>query len=354
VDNEERFLITGAGGFIGGWIAETLYLEGKASVRAGIHRWSGAPRLARFPMDIVPCNILNPEEVHRAMKGVTHVIHCAKGASAESIIKGTENMLEAASQNGVRRFIQMSTAAVYGELVGLVDENCQCSKAGWDYSDSKLDAEKVCWDYHAKDLPLTILRPSIVYGPFSKTWILNIGFKLLSGTWGKFKSIGDGTCNLIYISDLVNATLLSARNERAIGEIFNLNGPEALTWNEYFAEFNSALGLPELRELDPRRTRLRSNLIAPIRASALFARKHFERSIKRMAGNFDPIKHILENLEQKIRLTPRQNDLGLYNRKAYYSDKKIRELLGFKPCIDVDKGLKLSVLWMEQVGAQIS
>lgn len=351
MDKEERYLITGAGGFIGGWIAETLYLEGKASVRAGIHRWSGAPRLARFPMEIVPCNIMDPNEISQAMKGVSHVIHCAKGASAESIVKGTENMLEAALQNKVRRFVHMSTAAVYGDLVGLVDENCQCSKTGWEYSDSKLDAEKVCWDYHAKGLPITILRPSIVYGPFSKTWILNIGFKLLSRTWGKFKSIGDGTCNLIYISDLVNAILLSARHEHAIDEIFNLNGPEAPIWNEYFAKFNSALGLPELREIDSGRTRLRTNLIAPIRASALFARKHFERSIKKIAGSSDPIKHILENLEQKIRLTPRQNDLSLYNRKAYYSAKKIQELLGVKPHVDVDTGLKLSVLWLEQIGA---
>jgi nucleoside-diphosphate-sugar epimerase len=350
VDKEEKYLITGAGGFIGGWIAETLYLEGKANVRAGIHRWAGAVRLARFPMEIRPCNIMDPEEIHQAMEGVTHVVHCAKGPSAESIIKGTENMLDAALKGKVRRFIHMSTAEVYGNPNGAVDENYRCSKTGSIYGDSKLDAEKVCWEYHAKGLPVTILRPSIVYGPFSKTWTLNIGTKLLSGTWRIFKGVGDGICNLIYVSDLVNAVFLSAKNERAIGEAFNLNGPEAPTWNEYFSKFGSALGLPGLKKMEPARTRIRSSAMVPVRALAMFARNHFERPIKKLAAGFSPAKIVMENLEKRVKLTPRTTDLSLYGRRAYYSPSKIEELLGFEPAIDVDTGLKLSVLWMDQVG----
>ena len=350
INKEERYLVTGAGGFIGGWIAESLYLEGKAGVRAGIHRWSGAARLARFSMDIAPCDILNNEEIHRAMNGVTHVIHCAKSGSAESIVKGTENMLKAALQNKAKRFVYLSTAEVYGNPDGLVDESFACSKIGNVYGDSKLDAEKVCLDFCTKGLPVTILRPSIVYGPFSKTWILNIGTKILSGTWGIFEGVGDGICNLIYITDLVAATLLSARNERAIGEIFNVNGPEAPTWNEYFKKFNSALNLPSLKKVEAGRTKMKSNLMVPVRNLAMFARGHFERPIKKVAAGFGPAKLVMEKLEKKIKLTPRPTDLSLYNRKAYYSSKKIQDLIGFKPAIDVDTGLKLSVLWMDQVG----
>jgi nucleoside-diphosphate-sugar epimerase len=301
-------------------------------------------------MDIAPCNIMDTEEIHQAMKGVSHVIHCAKGASAESIIKGTENMLEVALQNKAKRFVYMSTAEVYGNPDGLVDEKYACSKIGNIYGDSKLEAEKVCLDYCSKGLPLTILRPSIVYGPFSKTWILNIGTKILSGTWGILKGVGDGICNLIYITDLVKATLLSARNERAIGEIFNVNGSETPTWNEYFEKFNSALGLPGLKEIEPGRTKMKSNLMVPIRTLAMFARGHFELPIKRIGAGFGPAKLVMEKLEKKIKLTPRPADLGLYNRTACYSSKKIQDLLGFKPTIDVDTGLKISVLWMDQVG----
>ena len=97
----DTYLVTGANGFIGGWLAETLYLRG-TRVRAGAHNWSGAARVARFPIEIVPCDILDAEQVTLALNGVTHVIHCAKG-SHESIVTGTQNMLEASLRRGVER-----------------------------------------------------------------------------------------------------------------------------------------------------------------------------------------------------------------------------------------------------------
>ena len=51
-------LVTGAGGFIGGWIAEAFHLAGWADVKAGIARWSSAARIARFPLDIVQCDVM--------------------------------------------------------------------------------------------------------------------------------------------------------------------------------------------------------------------------------------------------------------------------------------------------------
>ena len=59
----------------------------------------------------------------------------------------------------------------------------------------------------------------------------------------------------------------------------------------------------------------------------------------------------MEKLEKKIRMMPHPTDLSLYNRKAYYSPKKIQDLLGFEPVINVETGPKLSVLWMNQVGS---
>jgi nucleoside-diphosphate-sugar epimerase len=345
----DRYLITGASGFIGGWIAETLFLEDRVDVRAGIHNWSGAPRLARFPMEIVSCNILDPSDVERAVNGATHVIHCAKGSSRESIVTGTENLLQASLKHGVKRFVHMSTAEVYGSPAGRVDENTPCERTGDMYGESKLDAEMKCLEYGAKGLPVTILRPSIVYGPFAKTWILNIGMKLRSGTWGTFREAGDGTCNLIYISDLVNATLLCARDDRAIGEVYNLNGPEQPSWNDYFRRYNAALGLSPLKEIDPGRTRLRSAATEPVRAVAKFARDHMQGVIRAVASRYQLARHIITTMERGIKLTPRPADLGLYGRKAYYASTKFEQALGWQPTYGVDTSLKLSVQWLDQI-----
>lgn len=350
MSNKETILVTGANGFIGGWLAETIYLRGNANVRAGIHSWAGAVRPARFPIEIVLCDILDRQQIERAMEGVSCMIHCAKGPSEASIIQGTQNVLEAALKQGVRRFVYMSTAEVYGGQKGEIDEATSLLKTGNPYGDSKIEAEKLCWQYLARGLPVTVIRPSIVYGPFSKTWSVGVALKLQSGNWGIFKGHGDGICNLIYITDLVSAILSAACDERAIGQAFNLNGPEAPTWNQYFQRFNAALGLPELQVIEPAGASLRAAIMEPIRTSAKFARDHFESPIKKVAARFGPAKHLMKYVESTMKTAPRLTDFSLYNRKALYLATKAQDVLDFRPRFDIDAGLKMTVDWLRQLG----
>ena len=93
---------------------------------------------------------------------------------------------------------------------------------GGEYGDSKIDAEKLCFEYLAKGVPITILRPSIIYGPFSNTWVVRTAQRLQSGNWGVFDKYGNGICNLIYVDDLVSDQ--SARSRGA--------GRRMLAWLE--------------------------------------------------------------------------------------------------------------------------
>jgi nucleoside-diphosphate-sugar epimerase len=337
VVHKETVLVTGANGFIGGWLAETLCLTGAAHVRAGIRNWGSAARLGRFPMEIVLCDIMDKAQIAQAIAGGTCVIHCAKG-SEESITQGTRNMLEAALRQKVRRFIHLSTAEVYGNPGGEIDEMFPYQYTGSPYGDSKIEAEKLCWDYYGKGLPVAVIRPSIVYGPFSKTWTVEIALKLRSGNWGIFKDHGDGVCNLIYIADLVSAIMLAARDESAIGQAFNLNGPETPTWNEYFQRFNAALGLPELKVTEPARANLRALVMEPVRSSAKLAQRHFERPIRRIAARSKLAKQVLKYVEKTMKTSPRLTDFSLYSRKAFYSAAKAQQMLNYEPKFGLDKG----------------
>jgi len=349
MSHDATFLVTGANGFIGGWLAEALYLTGGSGVRAGIHRWSGAARLARFPMSIVPCDVLVPDQLASAMDGVTCVLHCAKGRD-ETIVQETQNVLDAASRQGLRRLVYVSTTEVYGNHCGKIDETFPLELTGNSYADSKIEAENLCWEYHKRGLPVTVIRPSIVYGPFSATWTVNIARKLQSGNWGIFREHGDGVCNLIFITDLVRAILLAASDERAIGEAFNVNGPESRTWNEFFQGFNRALGLPELRIVDPHAGGLRAASMELLRKPASYARDHCEGPLRRAATYSRLARQVMKSLELLMKTSPRTSDFSLYSRDALYLDTKARVVLGYKPEIELDAGLDMCVRWLCQVG----
>jgi nucleoside-diphosphate-sugar epimerase len=349
VVHKETVLVTGASGFIGGWLAETLYLSGSVSVRAGIRNWSRAARLARFPLEFALFDVMDRTQIAAAMDGVTCVIHCAKGTK-EITIDGTKNVLDAALRCGVKRFVHLSTAEIYGNPSGEIDETFPYEYTGNLYGDSKIEAEKVCWDYFKKGVPVTVIRPSIVYGPFSETWTVRFAQNLLSGNWGTFKGYGDGICNLVYIADLVSAIMLVARHESAIGEAFNLNGPERVTWNKYFQKFNSALGLPDLRVLQPVSTKLRTMIMDPVRSTAKFALAHFQGPLKSISQRFMAARKLMKSAENTLKTTPRLEELSLFNRNAVYLTSKAQQMLGYNPRFELDKGLEMSVRWLNYVG----
>src|SRR2546430_14479775 len=105
---DHRVLITGAGGFIGGRVAEVLHSSGCAQVRAGVRRWAGAARIGRLPVEIVPCDLADPGQVDAACDGVTAVVQCARvaGPGSETPLR---NLLEAAYRRGVTRVVYLST-----------------------------------------------------------------------------------------------------------------------------------------------------------------------------------------------------------------------------------------------------
>lgn len=352
----ETFLITGANGFIGGWLAETLHLRDGVPVRAGMRSWSKAVRLARFGLEPVLLDVMKPEQIDAAMAGdesadpgALRVIHTAY-SSPRVTIEGTRNMLAGALRAGVGRFVYISSADVYGTPRGKVDETYPLTPTGIEYADSKIEAERLCWEYAEKGLPVTVLRPSIVYGPFSRTWTVEMAAKLQSGNWGVFEGYGQGICNLLYVSDLVEGLLLAARHPAAVGQAFNLSGPETITWNEYFARFNAAMGLPPLRKIEPNRTRLRATLMSPVRSAARLAKKRYEKPLRRLASKFRPAKEAMLSAEKSIRGTPSLEDLGLYNRDALYVTQKAQELLGYRPRFGVDAGLEFTAAWLRNVG----
>lgn len=346
---KDTILVTGANGFIGGWLVESLYMKGCARVRPGVRSWSRTVRLTRLPLEPVLCDVMDPVQVAAAVEGADRVIHTAYGSTGVTV-EGTRHMLDAALQAGVQRFVYLSSAVVYGDAGGQVAENAPLGQNDDEYAASKRQAEALCWQYADRGLPVTIIRPSIVYGPFGRTWTVELAARLQSGNWGIFGGYGEGFCNLVYVADLVEGILAATHNPAAVGQAFNLVGPDTITWNDYFRRYNAALGLPELPQLQAGDARLRTRVMDPVRGVARFARDHFEKPLRRLAQRFRPARQLMKTAETSLKTTPRWTDLQLYNARAQYATDKARDLLGYEPRFDLDRGLALTVRWLEQVG----
>src|ERR1700732_2675562 len=111
----ETVFVTGATGFIGGRVCERMMPAGlpQIRVRALAPRMDRAARIARMPVELCPGDLLDRESLRRALGEAKVVIHCGLGP-ASTIVRGTENMVAEAHAAGVKRFIHVSTAAIYG------------------------------------------------------------------------------------------------------------------------------------------------------------------------------------------------------------------------------------------------
>jgi nucleoside-diphosphate-sugar epimerase len=342
----DRVLITGAGGFIGGRIAEVLHCSGLMTVRAAVRRWSTAARIGRYQMEIVQADVTDPRSIREAMRGVNFVVNCAWGGG-EVNRAGTRNVLEAAQQEGVRRLVHMSTISVYGDRSGPVDEALPLGRTGNEYGDSKIDTEELCWEFGRAGLPVVVLRPTIVYGPFSENWTVEFAQRMASGSWMMPREYCSGACNLVYVDDLVGAVICGLRSETGVNEAYNINGPELdITWNRYFDALNTALGLPALKPQGRVTARLASSIMQPVRTGAKMLLKRFEQPILELYKRNAVAKSLMRRAEAMIRKTPTVAEYNLYSRTDSYPTSKAQRLLGYRPGFSMAEGVGLSAAWL--------
>ena len=246
---EKTIFVTGATGFIGARICERLVQAGARDIRALVHTLPRAARIARLPITLCPGDLLERSSLERAMGESQIVIHCGL-APARGIVRTTENMLQLAEARGVERFVHISTAAVHGLTPppGTESEEAGPRPSGDAYCDNKARAEKLVARFSRRGFPAVVLRPSIVYGPYS-AWSTRLIADLRARRTVLIDG-GRGACNTTYVDNLVDAIFLSLENDRAIGEIFFITDGERVTWGDFIRAHAAMMDpSPELREI---------------------------------------------------------------------------------------------------------
>jgi nucleoside-diphosphate-sugar epimerase len=244
-----RVFVAGAGGFIGGRLVERLVLECGARVRAQARRVSGAVRLARFPVEIVRGDVTDREFLAEAVRSCDVVFHCAYGTRGSQRHRawvnreGSRRLLAAAAKAGVGRLVHLSTLMVYGRTAdGDLTEEAPRRRLGEAYADSKRRAERTALDWARNGrLPVAVLQPTAVYGPYGGVWTTRVLDQLRTGR-AILVDGGTGLANHVYVDDLVSAMLLAAVEPAAVGEACLVSSAEPATWRDFYGHFERMLG----------------------------------------------------------------------------------------------------------------
>lgn len=216
---DRKVFLTGGTGFVGTEIVKEL-VKSRYRVKVLIHKQS--VNISSDLIEPVNGDVANLESFVDAVKGCDAIIHLVgiireipwKGITFERLhVKATQNMLIAAKQNKIKRFIHMSANGAKPE--------------GTKYQTTKYQAEELVKN---SGLTYTIFRPSIIFGKHDK--FINELAKLM-----RFRVIpyfGDGNHQLqpVSVKTVAEAFVKSINNKKAFNKIYHLGGPKVYTYKE--------------------------------------------------------------------------------------------------------------------------
>ena len=308
-----RVAVTGATGFIGGRLVERLLLESSATVDVVVRSYSGLARLSVLPGDRLRfhrADLGDPSiDLAADLADCDIVFHCAHGNRGETgerwraTTKGTHAVAEACAAAGVRRLVHFSTVAVYDvgdrEMFDETAPYVELRPGDLEYDQAKLGAEQALGEI-ASDVEVVVLQPTVVYGPWGGRWT-TLAVERLPKDAAALPTASQpgGTCNAVYVDDVVSAAFLAATVPEAKGERFLVSGTPT-TWGAFYDAFREMVGIhpPGFPALEK-----------------------------------------LPSWEQE-----------LYASRAAASTRKARDVLGFSSEVDLEQGMSLVEAWAKWSG----
>lgn len=245
-------LVTGASGFIGNRLCESLRRDRVA--------FKGLQKNVTGQPSYIAGNLCDPGSLLQACVGVATVFHCAGYAHAFSSLneedaalhwqinfEGTQNLLHACAVAGVRRFIFLSSVKAMAEPGGLCVDEAYVGEPSTAYGKSKLAAEKAvleagqCYGMHVVNL-----RLSMVYGYGGRGNLERMGRLVKRSLFPPLPETGNHR-SLVHVADVVSAMRLVANDSRANGRTYIIASQYAPSGRALFNALRQAQGVAPCR-----------------------------------------------------------------------------------------------------------
>ena len=238
-------LITGASGFLGGYIVERFLKDGHV-VRAFLRRTSRAERLQKLGVEIVRGDLKDAASLARAVAGMEVVVHAAStmsGPKEEYVAatqEGTLALLSAAEQAGVRRFVHIGSIGVFRARALPKGQQIDEDSPYEDdpellsmYAASKIASERAALGFAQKgNMQVMVVRPGILYGPRGGWNISRMGYPAGRNRYAII-GMGRNPLPVCYVRNCADAVFLAATRAELTGGTYNIVDDDRVTQREY-------------------------------------------------------------------------------------------------------------------------
>lgn len=319
--------VTGGTGFLGRSLLPLL-VENGYHVRALTRQPHRYPWLHELGVEPIEGDVEDRDLVEKAVEGCRYVVHAAGRFSfwgkreqfERTNVIGSANVMDAATQTGVEKFIHISTIVVIGDpLPNCVVDETHPTNPKDPYQQSKFKAEQVALQHHKeKGLPVVVLRPGAFYGPYGRYAFNRLFIEdplkglLIQVNGGKHVTFP------VYTGD-VAASILGALHQGRPGEVYNICG-DPLTHREANHIVSNEAGISHFRLNVP--------------GWSMIALAHLWTALSELTG-VEPYYPL--NLRSYV-----------FNNWLISSDKARREL-GFNP-IPFREGVRHTLDWYRESG----
>jgi nucleoside-diphosphate-sugar epimerase len=322
-----RIALTGATGYTGGLLLARLLARGDevaALARAGSTRPEAAGAVRWVEGDLT-----SRDAIARLVEGAQAVVHVAavyrtaghKDAYYRDVnVGGTERLLEAAAQQGVRRFVHTSTVGVHGHVTAPPADETSPFAPGDVYQDTKAEAETLATAFgRRRGLPVAVIRPGAIYGPGERR-LLKL-FRAIAR--GRYAIVGSGRAyyHPVYVDDLLDGYLLLLEHDAAVGESFIVAGPRYVTQRDLADVIARATG----------------GRLLPFRIPAWPIRA---------AGAVCEAVCVPLGIEPPLH----RRRVEFWTKSRAFSIDKARRLLGYAPKVDLEEGVRRTVASYRELG----